>query len=118
MLDVLTSVHCGFSVVGDRGQARCGRAARFRDIPNGMPGLAARLPTVFSEGVAKERIDLTDFVALTATNPARLFGLAPRKGMIAIGADADLVLRDATKRERITNALTRHGLDNTPYEKV
>ncbi|MDW8445028.1 MAG: dihydropyrimidinase [Acetobacteraceae bacterium] len=115
-LDVVTSDHCGFSYEGDRGKARHGRDAPFRDVPNGIPGLAARLPIVFSEGVAKGRIDITDFVALTATNPARLFGLAPRKGTIAIGADADLVLWDATKRVRLTNALMHHAIDYTPYE--
>ena len=89
---------------------------RFRDIPNGVPGLAARLPLVFSEGVAKGRIDLNTYVRLIATNPAKLFGLYPRKGTIAPGSDADLVLWDPGKRVTITNALMQHVIDYTPYE--
>ena len=81
-----------------------------------MPGLAARLPIVFSEGVAKGRIDLNTFVRLIATNPAKLFGLYPRKGTIAPGSDADLVLWDPGKRVTITNALMQHAIDYTPYE--
>jgi dihydropyrimidinase len=71
---------------------------------------------MFSEGVSKGRIDLPHFVRLTATNPARLFGLSPRKGNVAIGADADLVVWDASRRVRITNSLMQHAIDYTPYE--
>lgn len=116
VLDVISSDHCGYSYEGNAGKAQNGRNAPFRDIPNGIPGLAARLPIVFSEGVAKGRIDVTEFVALTATNPARLFGLGPRKGTIAIGADADLALWDPAKRVTLTNALMQHAIDYTPYE--
>nr|WP_264185462.1 dihydropyrimidinase [Roseicella aerolata] len=115
-LDVVSSDHCGFSMGGDRGKAVNGRDAGFDAIPNGIPGLAARLPILFSEGVSKGRITLDDFVRLTATNPARLMGLAPRKGMIAVGADADLVLWDPRKKVTITNALMQHAIDYTPYE--
>ena len=85
--------------------------APFRDIPNGVPGLGARLPILFSEGVAKGRIDLCQFVRLVATNPAKLFGLYPRKGTIAPGADADLVLWDPAKRSPHQRAdAARHRL--------
>ena len=116
-LDVVSSDHCGFSMgKPDAGKAANGRDANFRDIPNGIPGLAARLPILFSEGVSKGRITLEHFVRLTATNPARLMGLAPRKGAIAIGADADLALWDPAKKVTITNALMQHAIDYTPYE--
>jgi dihydropyrimidinase len=115
-LDVVSSDHCGFSMGNEKGKAANGRDAVFRDIPNGIPGLAARLPILFSEGVSKGRISLDHFVRLTATNPARLMGLAPRKGAIAIGADADLALWDPKKRVTITNALMQHAIDYTPYE--
>ena len=115
-LDIVSSDHCGFSMGGDQGKAISGRDASFDAIPNGIPGLAARLPILFSEGVSKGRLSLDDFVRLTATNPARLMGLAPRKGMIAIGADADLALWDPAKRVRLTNALMQHAIDYTPYE--
>ena len=79
-LDVVSSDHCGFSYGGDKGKAVAGRDASFEDIPNGIPGLAARLPILFSEGVSKGRITLDDFVRLTATNPARLMGLGAAEG--------------------------------------
>ena len=92
-----------------------GRDANFRDIPNGVPGLAARLPIIWSEGVGKGEITACDFVRLVSTMPARLFGLAG-KGSIVPGADADLVLWDPTKRVTMTNALMQHVIDYTPYE--
>jgi dihydropyrimidinase len=115
-LDVVSSDHSGWSYGGPRGKRVNGIDAPFRDIPNGVPGLTARLPILFSEGVGKGRIDLNQFVRLTATNPAKLFGLYPRKGSIAPGFDADLVLWDATKSVTLTNGLMQHVMDYTPYE--
>jgi dihydropyrimidinase len=115
-LDIVSSDHCGFSYDGTKGKRQNGSDANFRDIPNGIPGIAARLPILFSEGVSKGRISLDEFVRLTSTNPARLMGLAPRKGMIAIGADADLALWDPKKKVTITNSLMQHAIDYTPYE--
>ena len=115
-LDVVSSDHSGCELRRRAGKRVHGNDAPFRDIPNGVPGLAARLPIMFSEGVAKGRIDLCAFVRLASTNPAKLFGLYPRKGTIAPGADADLVLWDAGKRVTITNELMQHTIDYTPYE--
>ena len=115
-LDVVSSDHSGASYEGEGGKRIHGNNAPFPDIPNGVPGLAARLPLVFSEGVSKGRIDLNTYVRLIATNPAKLFGLYPRKGTIAPGSDADLVLWDPGKRVTITNALMQHVIDYTPYE--
>jgi dihydropyrimidinase len=115
-LDVVSSDHCGFTFHTDRGKAVAGREASFEKIPNGIPGLAARLPIVFSEGVSKGRIGLEDFVKLTATNPARIMGLYPRKGVIQPGSDADIVLWDPAQKVTITNALMQHAIDYTPYE--
>jgi dihydropyrimidinase len=116
VLDVVSSDHSGWGFEGPRGKRIHGADAPFSAIPNGVPGLAARLPLLFSEGVGKGRITLDEFARLTATNPARLMGLAPRKGAIAIGADADLALWDPAKRVTLTNALMRHAIDYTPYE--
>ncbi|SHJ86359.1 dihydropyrimidinase [Roseomonas rosea] len=116
VLDVVTSDHCGFSYEGDRGKGKNGRDAAFDAIPNGIPGLAARLPIIFSEGVAKRRIDLPTFAKLVAENPARIAGLYPRKGILAVGSDADLVLWDANRPVTLTNALMQHAIDYTPYE--
>ena len=116
VLDIVSSDHSGWCYGGDRGKRVNGVDAPFTDIPNGVPGLATRLPILFSEGVTKGRISLEKFVQLTAANPARLFGLYPRKGAIAPGADADLVLWDPGKKVTITNALLQQAIDYTPYE--
>jgi dihydropyrimidinase len=115
-LDIVSSDHSGSSYEGEGGKRIHGNNAPFPDIPNGVPGLGSRLPLIFSEGVASGRIDANTFVRLIATNPAKLFGLYPRKGTIAPGSDADLVLWDPARRETITNALLQHVIDYTPYE--
>ncbi|HUU35545.1 MAG TPA: amidohydrolase family protein, partial [Vicinamibacterales bacterium] len=115
-LDVVSSDHSGWSYETPVGKRVHGADAPFRDIPNGVPGLGSRLPLLFSEGVAAGRIPVTTFVQLTATNPAKLFGLYPAKGTIVPGADADLVLWDAARKTTITNARLQHVIDYTPYE--
>jgi dihydropyrimidinase len=116
VIDVVSSDHAASNYTGVHGKDKNGQDAPFRDIPNGVPGVGSRMPLLFSEGVVKGRIDLPTFVALTATNPARLYGLGGRKGVITAGADADIVLWDPTKQVTITNALLRHAVDYTPYE--
>lgn len=99
-----------------RGKKLPGATQSFRRIPNGVPGVATRLPLLFSEGVNKGRITLQQFVALSSTNPARIYGLHPRKGTIAVGTDADIVLWDPNRKARLTNAMLHHNCDYTPYE--
>src|SRR3954451_1433953 len=72
----------------DTGKLPKGNKTNFKDTANGVPGIELRAPLLFSEGVLKGRIDLNRFVALTATNHAKLYGLYPRKGTIAVGSDA------------------------------
>jgi dihydropyrimidinase len=95
-----------------------GKEVPFRYIPNGTPGLETRLPLLFSEGVGKGRIDLNRFIALTATDPAKMYGLYPQKGTIAIGADADIAIWDPHKDVVIANDDLHHNVDYTPYEGV
>ncbi len=114
-IDIVSSDHSGWSYDTPVGKRVNGTDAPFSQIPNGMPGLGTRLPVLFSEGVSKGNIDLCQFVRLTATNPANLFGMTG-KGRIAPGADADLVLWDPKKQVTITNALVQHVIDYTPYE--
>jgi dihydropyrimidinase len=116
VIDVVSSDHSAFNTTGHHAKDMNGTDASFRDIPNGVPGVGSRLPLLFSEGVVAGRIDLPTFVALTATNPARLYGLGGRKGTLAPGADADIVLWDPARRVTITNALLGHAVDYTPYE--
>ena len=73
----------------------------FRRVPYGVPGLETEMRVIYSEGVARGRITLQTFVAAFATNPAKIFGFYPRKGTIAVGSDADLVLFDPRKVETI-----------------
>jgi dihydropyrimidinase len=116
VFQVFSSDHAPFRFEDAKGKKLHGEHAHFEHIPNGIPGLETRLPILFSEGVVKERIDVTRFVALTATNPAKIYGLYPRKGTIAIGSDADLTLWDATAKSTIRNAALHHAVDYTPYE--
>ncbi|MFX7816449.1 amidohydrolase family protein, partial [Acinetobacter baumannii] len=71
---------------------------------------------LFSEGVGKGRIDLNRFVALTATDPAKMYGLYPRKGTIAIGSDADIAVWDPHRQVTVSNSMLHHDVDYTPYE--
>jgi dihydropyrimidinase len=100
----------------ESGKLPKGDQTTFKDMANGVPGLQVRLPLLFSEGVGKGRITLNEFVALTATNHARLYGLAPRKGTIAVGADADLALWEPDKRVTLTAAMMKDNVGYTPYE--
>ena len=115
VLDVVSSDHSGWSYDGTRGKQAHGDTAAFPAIANGIPGLAARLPLLFSEGVSAGRIDLPAFARLTATNPAALFGLTS-KGSLAVGKDADIVLFDPTRQVTLTQGLMGHAIDYTPYE--
>ena len=85
-------------------------------MANGVPGIELRLPLLFSEGVMAGRITIEQFVALTATNHARMYGLAPQKGNIAIGADADLALWNPERETTVTAAMLHDNVGYTPYE--
>jgi dihydropyrimidinase len=117
VLDVISSDHSGWGFATPRGKFAAGADIPFTQIANGVPGLAARLPLIFSAGVAAGRIDLPSFARLAAGNPARLMGLAG-KGAIAPGYDADLVLWDPARKTKLTNALMQHIIDYTPYEGI
>jgi len=116
VFQVFSSDHAPFRFDTPTGKRNAGADAPFRAVPNGIPGVETRLPLLFSEGVMAGRLPLESFVALTATNPAKIYGLHPRKGTIVVGADADLVLWDPERRVTLTNALLHHNVDYTPYE--
>jgi dihydropyrimidinase len=116
VLGVVSSDHAPTRYAGADGKQHAGLDAPFTVVPNGMPGLETRMPYLFSEGVRKGRISLHDFVAITATNPARLFGLAPRKGSIAVGADADLAIWDPELTRTVRATELHTGTDYTPFE--
>ena len=116
VFQVFSSDHAPFRYDDPKGKMLQGKNAPFAKIPNGIPGVETRLPLLFSEGVGKGRIELTQFVALTATNPARIYGLYPRKGTIAVGSDADVAIWNPDCEVTITNERLHHNVDYTPYE--
>jgi dihydropyrimidinase len=93
-----------------------GDKTTFKDTANGVPGIELRVPLLFSEGVRTGRIDLNRFVALTATNHARLYGLYPRKGTIAVGSDADITIWDPDRHVPVSAAMLHDQTGYTPYE--
>lgn len=116
VFQVFSSDHAPFRFAGPHGKRVAGEGAGFHEVPNGIPGLETRLPLLFSEGVLQGRIDINTFVALASTNAAKLYGLYPRKGTIAVGSDADLVIWDTGIDLTIANANLHHDVDYTPYE--
>ena len=93
-----------------------GDKTTFKEIANGVPGIELRLPLLFSEGVGQGRLDLNAFVALTATNHAKLYGLYPKKGTIAVGSDADIAIWDPERETVITAGILHDNVGYTPYE--
>ncbi|MBL8831031.1 MAG: dihydropyrimidinase [Rhodospirillales bacterium] len=116
LFDVFSSDHAPYRFDDPKGKKVAGTDASFKKIPNGVPGLEIRMPLLFAEGVLKGRLTLERFVAVTATNPAKIYGLAPQKGAIAIGADADLVVWDHERELTVSQRLLHDAMDYTPYE--
>ncbi len=100
----------------ETGKLSNGPNATFKQIANGMPGIALRLPLLFSEGVVKGRITLNQFVALTSTNAAKLYGMHPKKGTIAIGSDADITIWDPLQTRTVKVEDQHDAMDYTPFE--
>ncbi len=88
----------------------------FTDVLNGIPGIETRLPLLFSATQPQQRLTLNQFVDITTTTPAKLYGLYPRKGVIALGSDADFAIWDADRNVTIRNEMLHHAVDHTPYE--
>lgn len=116
LFTVYSSDHAPYNYDDPAGKHLGARQPSFPDIPNGVPGIETRMPLLFSEGVLAGRLPIQQFVALTATNAARLYGLYPRKGTIAVGSDADLVIWNTGRTYTIRNRDLHHAVDYTPYE--
>ncbi|HSS10000.1 MAG TPA: amidohydrolase family protein, partial [Acidimicrobiales bacterium] len=108
--------HCPFWVRDRRAgiAGRSGGFADFTDIPGGLPGIETRLALVW-EGVRAGRITTEDWVRLCAEAPARTFGLWPSKGSLQPGADADVVVWDPNRRQRLDAASLDMNVDHSPY---
>jgi dihydropyrimidinase len=116
VFQTFSSDHCPFFFEGSEGKKTPKARTSFRWVPNGIPGVEVRLPILFSKGVNEGRITINEFVALTSTNHAKIYGLYPHKGSIAPGFDADIVVWDPKRRETIRQDIMHHGSDYTPYE--
>jgi dihydropyrimidinase len=111
LVQVVATDHCPFQWE----QKLMGRDD-FSKIPNGHPAIENRMELLYSEGVAKERISLNKYVEVTSTNPAKIFGMFPQKGTIAIGSDADIVIFDP-KEDHVLSSKTHHmNVDYSAYE--
>ncbi|MGN5476854.1 amidohydrolase family protein [Cupriavidus basilensis] len=118
VFSVFSSDHAPFNYDDPQGKKLGGSTEHsFDHIPNGVPGIETRLPLLF-DGVARGKLSLHQFVELTSYRPAKIYGLYPRKGTIAVGADADIVLWDPVRKVRITNSALHHAVDYTPYEGI
>jgi dihydropyrimidinase len=113
---LLSSDHCPYRFDGTDGKRAHGAEPHFRHVPPGVPGLETRMPLLYHAGVAQGRLTAQQFVALTATNPARTYGLYPRKGTLMPGADADIALWDTRKPVVIRHADLHGACDYTPFE--
>ncbi len=114
-LQAISTDHCPFCF---NEQKELGRDS-FAKIPNGAPGVENRMALIYNGGVAEGRIDLNRFVQLTSTNAAKIFGMFPRKGTIAVGSDADIVIFDPDAQQTLSvdNGITHHmNVDYCTYE--
>ena len=110
-IQTVSTDHCSFTLA----QKDAGRGD-FTKIPGGMPGVETRGILLYSEGVAKGRIPAEKMAEVLAENPAKLYGAFPRKGILAAGSDADIVVIDPTKTGLITASDQIANVDYTPFE--
>ncbi|HEY9676651.1 MAG TPA: dihydropyrimidinase [Drouetiella sp.] len=111
-LQVISTDHCPFCM---KEQKELGKDD-FSKIPNGAPGVETRMSLVYNGGVVPGRISLNRFVEVTSTAPAKIFGLFPRKGTIAVGSDADIVIFNPNKKMTISAQTHHMNVDYNPYE--
>ena len=104
--------HCSFNF---KGQKEMGRGD-FLKIPNGIPGVGDRVNLLYTYGVRRRRLSRNQFAAVISTNAARIFGLYPAKGTVAVGSDADLVIFDPGRAGEVSVKTSRHNVDYSAFE--
>ena len=100
----------------ESGKLPKGEKTTFKDMANGVPGIELRMPLLYSEGVHTGRMTLEKFVALTSTDHAQMYGLAHRKGRIAVGLDADIAIWDPLRQTQVSTHMLHDRVGYTPYE--
>jgi dihydropyrimidinase len=113
-LQVISSDHAPYAY-DKTGKLAGGKTATFKQIPNGMPGLEARLPLMFDAMVSKDRFGVNRFVQWTSTEPAKIYGLHPKKGSIAVGYDADVAIWDPKKKMTFSDKAVRDRTGYSPW---
>ncbi|HOV11624.1 MAG TPA: dihydropyrimidinase [Bacteroidales bacterium] len=113
-VDTIGSDHCPFDTFGQKDAG----INDFSKIPNGAGGIEYRMQLLFTYGVLQNKITLTRFVELTATNAAKIFGLFPKKGIIAVGSDADIVLWSPHTKSTISLQTQHQHCDSNIYEGI
>ncbi len=113
-LQTISSDHAPYRF-DDTGKLRAGPNPNFKQIANGLPGLELRLPLLFDAMVSKGKLGLEKFVELTATAPAKIYNLHPRKGSIAVGADADIAIWDPERRVTVSDDMMHDLTGYTPF---
>jgi dihydropyrimidinase len=113
-LQTVSSDHAPYAY-DETGKLRAGPNANFKQVANGMPGLETRLPVLFDAMVSKGGMGVQKFVELTATAPAKIYNLHPKKGSIAIGADADIAIWDPEKAVTLSDEGVHDLTHYTPY---
>jgi len=111
-IQTLATDHCPFHFSGQKEMGK----ENFTKIPNGAPGIENRMNLMFTYGVRKNRISLNRFVELLCTNPAKIFGMYPKKGSLAPGSDADIVLFDPNRESVISAKTSQHRCDYSAFE--
>src|SRR5689334_8446948 len=111
LVNVVATDHCPF-----RWEQKLMGKDDFSKIPNGHPAIEHRMELLYSEGVRKGRISLQKYVELTSTNPAKIFGLFPRKGTLAPDSDADIILLDPNRQHTLSSSTHHMNVDYSAYE--
>ena len=106
--------HCAFNYDGQKDMGK----DSFLNIPSGLPGIELRMALLYTYGVKQGKLSLQQWVEMCCKSPARLFGFYPRKGELAAGSDADIVIFDPNNSTRISQTLINENVDYTPYENM
>lgn len=113
-VDTVATDHCPFNYNIEKQRGK----ADFTACPNGAPGVELRPIIIFSEGFMKERISLNRYVDLVSTNPAKLMGMYPKKGIIQEGSDGDIFIIDPSVTQTVAHSNLHENVDYTPYEGI